>query len=155
MFRSIKSFQPVIIDFGLSAYYDDEKCLFSRCGTPGYVAPQIMNGEKMEGFLSPQSDIFSVGVILHYLLTCQPLFIGKNQKEVFEKNKRFSAKIACHSYPSLEPQAFHLLQLMLEPMVEHRISTHHSITHPFLHQHHKLRHAKTTHSKNESSSFNN
>ncbi len=31
--------QSVIADYGLAEYVDQEKYLFTRCGTPGYVAP--------------------------------------------------------------------------------------------------------------------
>ncbi len=34
--------QPVIVDFGLATNVDLPEYLFFRCGTPGYVAPQII-----------------------------------------------------------------------------------------------------------------
>jgi hypothetical protein len=30
---------PVIVDLGLAEYFNSEKYLYVRCGTPGYVAP--------------------------------------------------------------------------------------------------------------------
>lgn len=30
---------PVIVDFGLAEYTHNTKYLYTRCGTPGYVAP--------------------------------------------------------------------------------------------------------------------
>jgi serine/threonine protein kinase len=30
---------PVIVDVGLAEYTNSEKYLYTRCGTPGYVAP--------------------------------------------------------------------------------------------------------------------
>ena len=38
MLRSPFSLDAVIVDFGLACHCD-EKYLFYRCGTPGYVAP--------------------------------------------------------------------------------------------------------------------
>lgn len=35
--------EPVIVDFGLAEYLNAEEPLFIRCGTPGYVAPEIIN----------------------------------------------------------------------------------------------------------------
>ena len=32
-----------IVDFGLATYTDVDKFLFPKCGTPGYVAPEIAN----------------------------------------------------------------------------------------------------------------
>jgi serine/threonine protein kinase len=42
MFRDNKSMDPVIVDFGLATNVDLPKYLFYRCGTPGYVAPEIV-----------------------------------------------------------------------------------------------------------------
>ena len=42
MLRSSKSLVPVIADFGLATNVDLDKYLFFRCGTPGYVAPEIV-----------------------------------------------------------------------------------------------------------------
>lgn len=30
---------PVIVDLGLAEYISSQKYLYTRCGTPGYVAP--------------------------------------------------------------------------------------------------------------------
>jgi calcium-dependent protein kinase len=42
MMRSDESMSPVIVDFGLSANVDSDDYIFYRCGTPGYVAPEIV-----------------------------------------------------------------------------------------------------------------
>ena len=42
MLRDNSKLSPVIVDFGLATNVDLEKYLFFRCGTPGYVAPEII-----------------------------------------------------------------------------------------------------------------
>jgi len=42
MFRTKCDLESIIIDFGFATKVGDYK-LFSRCGTPGYVAPEIAN----------------------------------------------------------------------------------------------------------------
>jgi serine/threonine protein kinase len=37
-----KEYDLVIADFGLATKIDEENILFKRCGTPGYVAPEIL-----------------------------------------------------------------------------------------------------------------
>jgi calcium/calmodulin-dependent protein kinase I len=51
-----------IADFGLAEFHNknQEKYLFTRCGTPGYVAPEIL-GDQNYDF---KVDVFSLGVIL-------------------------------------------------------------------------------------------
>ena len=43
MLKNEHSFEPIIIDFDLGTNVDIPKYLFYRCGTPGYVAPEIIS----------------------------------------------------------------------------------------------------------------
>jgi serine/threonine protein kinase len=76
MLRNDNSLEPVIIDFGLAANVDANDYLFYRCGTPGYVAPEITTLEKGQK-VEPSCDVFSTGVIFHILLTKRALFEGR------------------------------------------------------------------------------
>ena len=68
MFRKAQGWEVAICDFGLATYADEEKYLFVRCGTPGFVAPEIINIRDMSTKSQPISDVFSAGVIFHHLL---------------------------------------------------------------------------------------
>ena len=57
----------VIVDMGLSTFVDEEKFLFVRCGTPGFVAPEIVLIKEKVAKYDVICDVFSVGVIFHYL----------------------------------------------------------------------------------------
>lgn len=50
-----------LADFGLSTVLNPLVPEATRCGSPGYVAPEVLN---KEGY-NTQADIFSVGVILY------------------------------------------------------------------------------------------
>ncbi len=41
--------------------------MFPKCGTPGYVAPEVLNLPKTQYKYSPVCDIFSVGCIFFKL----------------------------------------------------------------------------------------
>ncbi len=56
-----------IADFGLSSFINVERFLFSRCGTPGFVAPEIYNYENGKKKYREVCDEFSLGVIFHIL----------------------------------------------------------------------------------------
>ncbi|CAG9324567.1 unnamed protein product [Blepharisma stoltei] len=61
-----------ICDFGLSAQFETDNELTSKCGTPGYIAPEILRDEKY----GTKADIFSVGIISYQLLTGKLPFEG-------------------------------------------------------------------------------
>ena len=42
MLRAEDSWEPVIVDFGLAAFSEDEPYIYYRCGTPGYISPEII-----------------------------------------------------------------------------------------------------------------
>lgn len=66
--RADNSSDIVIADFGLAADVDAEQHLFVRCGTPGFVAPEVINIIDMKTRTDPVCDVFSAGVIMHMLL---------------------------------------------------------------------------------------
>jgi serine/threonine protein kinase len=82
MMREKGTIEPVIVDFGLAIFEDDEDYVYYQCGTPGYLSPEGLGLKKGEK-LTPKSDIFSAGVVLHVLLAGRYLFEGKTPKEVF------------------------------------------------------------------------
>ena len=57
--------EPKIADFGLAHAADSEQPGL-QMGTPGYTAPEVFQDPTLAG---PLADLYSVGVILHQLLT--------------------------------------------------------------------------------------
>ena len=71
-----------IIDFGFAvkATKDSYQKLF--CGTPSYMAPEIVNKEK---YIAQYSDIWSLGVLFFAMLYGRFPFRAKKQEDLFEK----------------------------------------------------------------------
>jgi len=72
-----------IADFGLSKAFGSgpESRLETSCGTPDYVAPEVLRGEVYDHSV----DLWSVGVITYILLCGFPPFWGESQGELFDK----------------------------------------------------------------------
>ena len=65
-----------ICDFGLVMKQGDTKCIYKRCGTPGFVPPEIIlvNNNEFDKVVSIKWDTFSVGVILFMLISRSILY---------------------------------------------------------------------------------
>jgi calcium-dependent protein kinase len=87
LFRSEGSFECAIADFGLAEFSEAAEYLFVRCGTPGYVAPEVINIKDMKTKYEPICDMFSLGLIFHILLLGVSAFPGKTYNEVLAQNR--------------------------------------------------------------------
>ncbi|ESQ40644.1 hypothetical protein EUTSA_v10013670mg [Eutrema salsugineum] len=107
-----------ISDFGLSALADCKRqdgLLHTTCGTPAYVAPEVINRKGYDG---TKADIWSCGVVLFVLLAGYLPFHDSNLMEMYRKIGK--ADFKCPSW--FAPEAKRLLCKMLDPNHETRIT---------------------------------
>mmetsp|Transcript_8066 Transcript_8066/g.20760 ORF Transcript_8066/g.20760 Transcript_8066/m.20760 type:complete len:577 (+) Transcript_8066:94-1824(+) len=67
-----------VTDFGLSRLIEETTLMTTACGTPGYVAPEVITHEAY----STQIDMWSVGVIVYILLSACPPFAARDDEEM-------------------------------------------------------------------------
>ena len=107
-----------VSDFGLSALAES-KCqdglLHTTCGTPAYVAPEVINRKGYDGI---KADIWSCGVILYVLLAGHLPFQDTNLMEMYRKIGRGEFK-----FPKwFAPDVRRFLSRILDPNPKARIS---------------------------------
>merc|ERR1712154_95790 len=73
-----------IADFGFAKKVLRPKSLVTQCGTPGYVAAEVLEGTPYD----TQADMWSVGVIVYILLGGYPPFVDQNQRKLFRKIRK-------------------------------------------------------------------
>ncbi|KAG6504587.1 CBL-interacting protein kinase 18-like isoform X1 [Zingiber officinale] len=109
-----------VSDFGLSALVDSKRqdgLLHTTCGTPAYVAPEVIKGMGYDG---AKADIWSCGVILFvFLAGYLPFqFNGSNVMEMYKKIGKGELK-----YPSwFTPDVRKLITKILDPNPRTRMS---------------------------------
>jgi len=116
-----------VSDFGLSALKECQKqdgLLHTTCGTPAYVAPEIINKKGYDG---EKADIWSCGVILFVLLAGYLPFQDSNLMEMYRKISKGDVR-----YPQwFTSDARKLLPRLLDPNPNTRITMEKLIEHPW------------------------
>lgn len=121
-----------LVDFGLATVHDIDEYLYKRCGTPGFVAPEVINAPNNTNIhYKPVCDVFSAGVIFYILLTEKSPFDGKSFREILQKNKKCNINF---NHPALDKKSpmVDLLMKMLEKDPEQRISAKQALQHEFM-----------------------
>ena len=68
-----RQFNIRIIDFGFAIKFNPEKKLSIFCGTPHYIAPEVV---KKGEYFGDRADCWSLGIVLYALLTGKFPFKG-------------------------------------------------------------------------------
>ncbi|CAD8183567.1 unnamed protein product [Paramecium pentaurelia] len=115
-----------LIDFGLARKIKNQ-LNFPTSGTPGYMAPEIINYNKDKQY-DEKADIYSLGCLLYKLLTGENLFNPKSAKQsIYQVNKDGFFELKKQpQHPEVNSmkmeQLFILLPYMLEIDPSNRLS---------------------------------
>ena len=60
-------YEPVLIDFGVAEYEGKLPYIFTRCGTLGYTAPEVIHCDKEQPTYTCKCDVFSLGSLFYCL----------------------------------------------------------------------------------------
>lgn len=113
LFKTQGDYDCVIADYGLSEFENEEKYLFVRCGTPGYVAPEVINIKDMKQRYKTSCDIFSLGLIFHVLLKGKSIFKGTTYNEVLAQNRACDFDLDSAEFKDIPAKALDLMKKML------------------------------------------
>lgn len=112
--------RPVIVDFGLATECGVRNYIYKHCGTPGYVAPEIL--VKDNDRITPNVDMFSLGIVLHLLIFKKFPYTGRDFSNILEQNRLAQFNFHSHEYAFLPSETKILLEQMLDSNPRDRIS---------------------------------
>ena len=133
-----------ICDFGIGRILSSpDQPLFDQCGTPMYIAPEILLSSKEKGYKGFPVDIWSSGIALYILLSGTLPFSFKNGKSVSiedsDKNDNNSEELQfsiINSDPkyieNISEEARNLLSGLLNKNPEKRLTCDEILSHPWL-----------------------
>ena len=107
-----------IADFGFAKIVRSPQSLKTQCGTPGYVAPEILTGTPYD----ESADMWSVGVILYILLGGYPPFIDDNQRKLFRKIRKGEYEFHEEYWAPVSMDAKNLISNLLCVKAERRLT---------------------------------
>jgi len=125
-----------IADFGLAKVYDPnfqatEQKLHTMCGTPCYVAPEILTSKKNGGY-GPEVDMWSIGVILYVLLCGFPPFFHEEQQMLFRLIVKGNFEFPSPEWDSISDQAKDFIRKLLVVKPSDRMTPEDALMHPWL-----------------------
>jgi len=94
-------------DFGLATYMKNQP-LTRKCGTVGYMAPEVLNSEPY----TSKADVFSIGVVFCTLLLGYNPVLGLNQQETMVRNMRGFVHIPEHFLNQLSTETIEAIYAM-------------------------------------------
>lgn len=118
-----------IADFGFAKKINfDGDGLSTACGTPGYVAPEILEGKTY----GKSVDIWSVGVITYILLCGYPPFHDDNHNALFRKIKKGKYQFDSPYWDHVSDDAKDLIKRMLVVDPAERDTAEKLLQHPWI-----------------------
>lgn len=117
-----------VSDFGLSALPEQlrqDGLLHTQCGTPAYVAPEVL---RNRGYNGACTDIWSCGVILYVLLTGFLPFQHENMMKMYQKIFKADYQVP----PWVSGDARRLISKLLVVDPSKRISIAEILRHPWM-----------------------
>ncbi|CAM9191026.1 unnamed protein product [Chrysoparadoxa australica] len=86
-----------IADFGFAEHISNLRNVDSGCGTPQYVAPEILQGNRC----TEKVDVWSVGITLYVLIGGYPPFYARDTRDLYQKVTNVSPWLHPIYIPSL------------------------------------------------------
>uniref|UniRef100_A0A8C6Q7I9 Calcium/calmodulin dependent protein kinase I n=1 Tax=Nothobranchius furzeri TaxID=105023 RepID=A0A8C6Q7I9_NOTFU len=118
----------MISDFGLSKIEGAGSVMSTACGTPGYVAPEVLAQKPY----SKAVDCWSIGVISYILLCGYPPFYDENDAKLFEQILKAEYEFDSPYWDDISDSAKDFICHMMEKEPLKRYTCEQALQHPWI-----------------------
>lgn len=143
-----KDFNVKVTDFGFAKELQTGERLYEVCGTPGYLAPELLKAgmverDECDGY-GQEVDVWACGVVLYTLLVGFPPFWHRKQlmmiRQIMEAKYSFNSA----EWADITKAAKDLISKMLVVEPSQRLNINQSLSHEFFHTSASRRGSKTS-----------
>lgn len=99
-----------ITDFGLAAISFEADASDARAGTPAYMSPEQISG----GEITPQSDLYSIGLVLYEVFTGKRPFDAKTFDEMVRQREKSTPTLPSQYVKEIDPLVERVIMRCLE-----------------------------------------
>ena len=123
-----------LADFGLAKIFEPitdsiaEKFASTTCGTPAYMAPEVLFSTNYD----QACDYWSIGVVTFILLSGLMPFWAKDNMELFQKIKKGAFDFSDESWKVVSEEAKDFVSALLKPDPKARLNCEQMLEHPWL-----------------------
>ncbi len=103
-----------LIDFGLASFTPPTK----KVGTPAYMAPEMINGERLDA----RTDLYSMGCLIYKILTGTNPFADKSLQKTFDNHLNVIPRPPSEVNPKVPQYWDHIVDRLLEKKPVNRYS---------------------------------
>uniref|UniRef100_A0A672IEE1 Calcium/calmodulin-dependent protein kinase type 1-like n=1 Tax=Salarias fasciatus TaxID=181472 RepID=A0A672IEE1_SALFA len=118
----------MISDFGLSKIEGSGSVMSTACGTPGYVAPEVLAQKPY----SKAVDCWSIGVIAYILLCGYPPFYDENDAKLFEQILKAEYEFDSPYWDDISDSAKDFIVHLMEKDPNTRYTCEQALQHPWI-----------------------
>eukprot|EP00397_Hematodinium_sp_SG-2012_P003989 GEMP01003999.1.p1 GENE.GEMP01003999.1~~GEMP01003999.1.p1 ORF type:complete len:941 (+),score=172.03 GEMP01003999.1:22-2823(+) len=119
-------------DFGMTGFVGPDGLLKRKCGTPGYVAPEILD-IRQESYTA-QVDMFSIGCVMYTILCGYEPFSSQTNcmQEILQKNLNVQYAMPNAEWDAISTDAKNLIQGLIRKEPTERYTADQALRHPWI-----------------------
>ena len=118
----------MISDFGLSKIQESGSIMSTACGTPGYVAPEVLSQKPYNTLV----DVWSIGVIAYILLCGYPPFYDESDCNLFKQILKGEFEFDSPYWDDISASAKDFIRHLICVDVNQRYSCSQALKHPWI-----------------------